>query len=92
MKAKSYLDKRTELLPRTRTSLFVTDGWRGREEEEEEGWARAEWLLFACSYAIREIGCCCVCLRGRRHTDHMQSISVTIQIDRYGFCFVSVHL
>ena len=36
MKAKSYLDKRTELLPGTRASLFVTDGWRGREEEEEE--------------------------------------------------------
>ena len=29
MKAKSYLDKRTELLPSTRASLFVTDGWRG---------------------------------------------------------------
>lgn len=29
MKAKSYLDKRTELLPGMRTSLFVTDGWRG---------------------------------------------------------------
>lgn len=29
MKAKSYLDKRTELLPRMRASLFVTDGWRG---------------------------------------------------------------
>lgn len=26
MKAKSYLDKRTELLPGMRTSLFVTDG------------------------------------------------------------------
>lgn len=25
MKAKSYLDKRTELLPGTRASLFVTD-------------------------------------------------------------------
>lgn len=41
MKAKSYLDKRTELLPGTRASLFVTDGWRGGEEEEgsevEEG-------------------------------------------------------
>lgn len=37
MKAKSYLDKRTELLPGTRTSLFVTDGWRGREKEEEVG-------------------------------------------------------
>lgn len=34
MKAKSYLDKRTELLPGTRASLFVTDGWRGGEEEE----------------------------------------------------------
>lgn len=32
MKAKSYLDKRTELLPGTRASLFVTDGWRGGEE------------------------------------------------------------
>ncbi len=64
MKAKSYLDKRTELLPGTRASLFVTDGWRGREEEEEEreGWARKKWLVFACSYAIREIECClCVC-------------------------------
>lgn len=39
MKAKSYLDKRTELLPGTRTSLFVTDGWRGGEVEE--GWAQA---------------------------------------------------
>lgn len=28
MKAKSYLDKRTELLPGMRTSLFVTDGWK----------------------------------------------------------------
>lgn len=49
MKAKSYLDKRTELLPGTRTSLFVTDGWRGREVEE--GWAQAEWLhlcMFVC--------------------------------------------
>lgn len=31
MKAKSYLDKRTELLPGTKASLFVTDGWRGGE-------------------------------------------------------------
>lgn len=37
MKAKSYLDKRTELLPGTRASLFVTDGWRGGEEEKLEG-------------------------------------------------------
>ena len=89
MKAKSYLDKRTELLPGTRASLFVTDGWRGGEEEGE---LSGKWPLFACSYAIREIECClCVC----RRTDHMQRISVTIQIrmtDRYGFCFVSVHL
>lgn len=33
-----------------------------------------------------------VCLQERRRTDHMQRISVTIQIDRYGFCFLSAHL
>lgn len=62
MKAKSYLDKRTELLPGTRASLFVTDGWRGGEEEEYgELWG---WVVFACSYAMREIECCfCVCRR-----------------------------
>lgn len=37
MKAKSYLDKRTELLPGMRASLFVTDGWRGGEGEREAG-------------------------------------------------------
>lgn len=41
MKAKSYLDKRTELLPGTRASLFVTDGWRGAEEEGGSGQAAA---------------------------------------------------
>lgn len=90
MKAKSYLDKRTELLPGTRASLFVTDGWRGgggRVGEARRGGVK--WLVFACSYAIREIECClCVC----RRADHMPRISVTIQIDRYGFCFLSVHL
>lgn len=54
MKAKSYLDKRTELLPGTRASLFVTDGWRGGEEERRKGGGglRGKWLVFACSYAI----------------------------------------
>lgn len=42
MKAKSYLDKRTELLPGTRASLFVTDGWRAGEEDEEEEGERGE--------------------------------------------------
>lgn len=43
MKAKSYLDKRTELLPGMRASLFVTDGRRGGEEEGELG--ESSWSL-----------------------------------------------
>ena len=79
MKAKSYLDKRTELLPGTRASLFVTDGWRGggeeEEEEEEEGgggsWG-GKWLVFACSYAIREIECCLwECMVNRPHAENI---------------------
>ena len=98
MKAKSYLDKRTELLPGTRASLFVTDGWRGREEEgggggggrrRRRGGLRGKWLVFACSYAIREIECC---VRVCRRADHVPRVSVTIQTDSYGFCFLSVHL
>lgn len=45
MKAKSYLDKRTELLPGTRASLFVTDGWRGGEEEEYGELLGGRWSL-----------------------------------------------
>lgn len=90
MKAKSYLDKRTELLPGTRASLFVTDGWRGGgRRRRKRGGLRGKWLVFACSYAIREIECC---VRVCRRADHVPRVSVTIQTDSYGFCFLSVHL
>lgn len=45
MKAKSYLDKRTALLPGTRASLFVTYDWRGGEKEGETG--KSDWSLHA---------------------------------------------
>lgn len=48
MKAKSYLDKRTELLPGTRASLFVTDGWRSGEEEGGSGGKEAGLCMFLC--------------------------------------------
>lgn len=49
MKAKSYLDKRTELLPGTRASLFVTDGWRGGGREGGGGEGEvAGFCMFLC--------------------------------------------
>lgn len=71
MKAKSYLDKRTELLPGTRTSLFVTDGWRGKRGGWRGGGGpRRRGRSFACSYAIREIErCLCVSSGGGRGRD-----------------------
>lgn len=71
MKAKSYLDKRTELLPGMRASLFVTDGWRGGEEE---GGALRKWLIFACSYAVREIECCSCVYRMQAYRPHSKNI------------------
>lgn len=48
MKAKSYLDKGTELLPWTRASLFVTDGWRAGDEERRSGKVTG-LCMFLCS-------------------------------------------
>lgn len=44
----------------------------GEEEEAEAGWAWAEGLVFACSYAISEIECClCACQAHRPHTENI---------------------
>lgn len=48
MKAKSYLDKRSEVLPGTTASLFVTDGWRGGGRGDGERAWFLHVFMFLC--------------------------------------------
>lgn len=75
MKAKSYLDKRTELLPGTRASLFVTDGWRGGEEERRKGGGSGEsgWSLHVLMLYER-LNVVCVFAGAQAYRPHAEDI------------------